>query len=488
MPGPRPLPALTRLCNAALLGALATAAPALRADPVPVTVLHGFTGSAGDAAMPGSAPTLGTDGNFYGVTPQGGLNQMGAIYQTLPDGSTHTLFSFPQDGSAGVRPVQHLVRDAHNNFYGMANGGPAGAHGVVFKVTPSGQYTVLHAFAADGTEGTVLDNGLVMGADGALYGVASCGGATYPWACGGTFFRIRTDGTQFSVRYNFPPGADGQAATPQARLAKGADGNFYGIAASYYSGSTPGYGALYRITPAGVATTLTGFTDGHLEAPTGTPQIDSAGLIHFFGSARDSSMWGRVYRFDLSTGVLSTLHQFNGADGVVGGSDQLLLGQDGRLYGVAIHGGSHSAGFGSEPYGTVFSLGLDGSFNLLHDFGAPQDAADPQGAVFTAKDGSLWGTSTTSTIQSTPGTIYRMTPPTETLTVRPKSITVGQKATLTWSSTASTDCAATGAWVAGALNTSGSTTVVPGAVGTYYYTMTCTGAGSVVRTVSLTVH
>ena len=69
------------------------------------------------------------------------------------------------------------------------------------------------------------------------------------------------------------------------------------------------------------------------------------------------------------------------------------------------------------------------------------------------------------------------TPPSVTIGVANPNLTAGQSTTLTWSSTDTTTCTASGAWV-GLKGTSGgpqSTGVLP--AGTYTYTLTCTGPG-----------
>jgi hypothetical protein len=65
--------------------------------------------------------------------------------------------------------------------------------------------------------------------------------------------------------------------------------------------------------------------------------------------------------------------------------------------------------------------------------------------------------------------------PTVTLSIKPTSITLGQSATLTWSSTNATTCTASGAW-SGAENTSGTLAVTPGAAGNATYMLSCSGA------------
>jgi lysophospholipase L1-like esterase len=58
----------------------------------------------------------------------------------------------------------------------------------------------------------------------------------------------------------------------------------------------------------------------------------------------------------------------------------------------------------------------------------------------------------------------------------PSNITVGGGATLTWSSTNATACAASGAW-SGTQPSSGTTRVAPATAGVYTYTLICSGTG-----------
>jgi uncharacterized protein (TIGR03118 family) len=67
--------------------------------------------------------------------------------------------------------------------------------------------------------------------------------------------------------------------------------------------------------------------------------------------------------------------------------------------------------------------------------------------------------------------------PTVTLSVSPTSITAGQSATLTWSSTQAASCTASGAW-SGSQAATGSQAVTPTTSGSVTYTLTCTGTST----------
>jgi hypothetical protein len=78
-------------------------------------------------------------------------------------------------------------------------------------------------------------------------------------------------------------------------------------------------------------------------------------------------------------------------------------------------------------------------------------------------------------------------PPSVTLTVSPASITAGQTATLTWSSTNASTCSASGDW-SGEESTSGSLATSPPGPGTYTYTLTCSsGSQDKMQSATLTV-
>src|SRR3954462_13725368 len=59
----------------------------------------------------------------------------------------------------------------------------------------------------------------------------------------------------FTTVYSFP----GEEAKPTTAVLVGDDGNFYGTTGD---GGATGQGAVYRVTPDGVVTTLYSFTDG----------------------------------------------------------------------------------------------------------------------------------------------------------------------------------------------------------------------------------
>jgi uncharacterized repeat protein (TIGR03803 family) len=91
----------------------------------------------------------------------------GVVFKLDPSGNETILFRFK--GKSGKRPVAGLIRDADGNLFGTTEGGGSLGFGVLFKLDPSGKETVLHTF--DNSDGGPL-GGLVRDAAGNLYGAA----------------------------------------------------------------------------------------------------------------------------------------------------------------------------------------------------------------------------------------------------------------------------------------------------------------------------
>ena len=71
-----------------------------------------------------------------------------------------------------------MVRDAQGNLYGTTEeGGPIGA-GVVYEITGDGKEKILHSFCSGDCLDGAYPNGLIMDAEGNLYGTAAAAAPT----------------------------------------------------------------------------------------------------------------------------------------------------------------------------------------------------------------------------------------------------------------------------------------------------------------------
>ena len=216
-----------------------------------------------NGASPFSPPIEGSDGNFYGVTADGGASNFGTFYQLTPTGVLTPLYSFTGTGD-GATPSSPLVEGPDGNFYGASGSNGAvtaanGGNGTIFMITPAGALTTLHVFtsATDGANPT----GLFLASDGNLYGDATSGGAN----SSGTIFRVTRTGT-FTTLYSFK--ATGDGISPQASLFQANDGNFYGTTSG---GGASQDGTVFKLALQPVLAAPVQLTPSAVSVPLGSP-------------------------------------------------------------------------------------------------------------------------------------------------------------------------------------------------------------------------
>jgi uncharacterized repeat protein (TIGR03803 family) len=185
-----------------------------------VTALYSFAAGTTDGNSP-NALLLGSDGNFYGTTGSGGADGYGTVFRITPAGLETILYSFKGGTTDGRAPNVALIQGSDGNFYGTTYFGGVNDLGTAFKITPVGVETVLHSFAGGTTDGLGSFSSLIQGTDGNFYGT-SAGGGTFGH---GTLFRITPTGGE-TVLYSFEGGLDG---SNPGGIAQGSDGIFYGI-------------------------------------------------------------------------------------------------------------------------------------------------------------------------------------------------------------------------------------------------------------------
>jgi uncharacterized repeat protein (TIGR03803 family) len=148
--------------------------------------LLSFVSSSGGGYFPRGQLIFDPAGNLYGTTEFGGEypNEGGTVFEMSVSGGGWTItggYSLPGSTEHGG-PLAGLVRDSAGNLYGTAFQLGSNNVGLVFKLTPSNggwTYTLLHEFSV-GDGGDFPVGGLVLDAQGNLYGTAGGGGA-YGW-------------------------------------------------------------------------------------------------------------------------------------------------------------------------------------------------------------------------------------------------------------------------------------------------------------------
>jgi uncharacterized repeat protein (TIGR03803 family) len=361
-------------------------------------------------ASPGPV-VQGFNGNFYGTTPMDGEHGDGSIFEVTPQGGLSGIYSFcSQAGCADGEFPWGLVQATDGNLYGTTQGTTSGPYGTVFKVTPTGELTTLHTFCSEKNcaDGQNPYGGLIQASNGNFYGITFFGGANldvagcYDMGCG-VLFEVTPAG-EFTVVYNFcskPNCADG--ANPISTLVQGSNGNFYGVT---FEGGAADAGTVFEVTPAGKLTTLYSFCARVSSCPDGQGPngLVQAGDGNFYGTTAYGGVTGynNGTFFEINAaGKFSTLYSFC-ADGVCSDganpNSGLMQGTSGKFYGTTYCGGlSNSCNDFSYGPGTVFEISSTGTLTTIHYFCSETNCDDGQGPTASpvqGTSGKIYGTAT----------------------------------------------------------------------------------------------
>jgi uncharacterized repeat protein (TIGR03803 family) len=351
---------------------------------------------------------LQTREGVYVTARAGGLHDRGAVVYRPWIGRLRVLHSF--DYAEGI-PIGGVVEGGDGALYGVTNTGGAHGHGIAYRLTKRGALTVLHAFTRD--EGGPPSNTLLRANDGNFYGTTAGvynDPAAVPWYAwqfihGGSVFRMTPSGT-VTILHAFSGKADG--AQPRAPLIQSRGGDLYGTTSQLYDTSSIYYypyvtGTVFRVSLGGAFTTLANLTEAHAD-PQGRLVEGESGV--FYGTAAEVgrrlgvSYSGSVFRVT-ATGEVTDIHTFGryapggfpppppdpaGMNLLTG----LIPASDGGFYGTTNRGGANDLG-------TIFHIAPAGSVRVLHDFEA--DEGSPPWQLSLTPTGALLGTS--------PSTIFR---------------------------------------------------------------------------------
>lgn len=415
-----------RACVIGACALLASSAAPMAVSADSLKIIHTFV-SIRKGVRPQSALTSDSTGTLYGTTYTGGASGDGTVYQlTPPSGGSKkwiqkVLHHFSKSGKNGALPDTGVILDAQGNLYGTAVQGGINDAGMVFElVRPANdgdpwKEVVLHRFTG-GTDGGSPHDTLVFGPDGALYGTTGFGGTLGA----GTVFRLSPQDSghwKETVLFNF--GNDAGGGYPYSTPAFDRAGNLYGTT---LNGGNASNGVVFELSPPSGGGTLWTETVLHSfdDATDGVQPrvgvlIDSAGNLYGTTEEGGSIGYGVVFEVSPPAGgsgawTETILHNFGfSPDGGSPYYSRLVMDGGGNLYGTSQVGGTlHN--------GVVFKLApparRDGEWteSVLHTFAGNPDGSQPEAGLMLGADGSLYGTTFFGGTDSDTGTVFQVTP------------------------------------------------------------------------------
>ncbi|HTR40402.1 MAG TPA: choice-of-anchor tandem repeat GloVer-containing protein [Pseudomonadales bacterium] len=340
------------------------------------------------ATAQAGAYTVTITNSFGKVTVTNVLSVISPPWLT-PGVNVQNAYSFTAayDGSGAIG----MTADGNGNFFGTQQYGGTNDWGGVFEFTPgTTNFTVLWSFT-DGDDGAEPAAAPTVGSDGNIYGTSSGDNAENL----GAVFSLDTFG-DFNVLHTFTGVPDG--ANPSGTLLETSPGVFYGTT---FAGGSGNQGTIFQVTSDGDCNIIHSFNNTDGSGP--NDGLVLAGDGHYYGTTAWGGINGgngTIYRLNADQTVTS-LFSFNGANGI-NPSDNLVVGQDGKLYG-------RTEGGGDNGDGTIFSIATNGVFQSLFSFGGT-NGIRPHAALFAGNDGNFYGATAAGGTNGQDGVIYEITP------------------------------------------------------------------------------
>jgi len=327
------------------------------------TILHNFSRGSTDGFEPAGV-VIDKDGNLYGQTTAGGLNNRGTVFELTPRGNGEWTESIVYNFCSLVRcadggsPESAPTPNATGGLYGVTGGSP----GTAYQLTPGANgwtFTLLYTFCSqpDCADGSDPDGSLILDKKGNLYGETSGGGITNG-ECGG-------HGCDLAFALQQQTGG-GWKEVVLHEFGSGNDGYFPGGGVTLHGnalyGSTEGGGGMGCLnTGCGTVFELTrgsgktineqilhdfGANGAQGTSPLGGVTFDPRGNLFGItgGGGSPSCECGIVYGMQPETsGKFQVLHSFIGSDG---GDPEygLTIDSKGNLYGTTLSGGPNNGG------------------------------------------------------------------------------------------------------------------------------------------------
>ncbi|HEX5397669.1 MAG TPA: choice-of-anchor tandem repeat GloVer-containing protein, partial [Verrucomicrobiae bacterium] len=244
-------------------------------------------------------------------------------------------------------------------------------------------YGVLYSFSVSGSDGESCYSALMQGSNGKFYGTTLVGGTNNA----GTVFRLDSDGANYAILHSFGSSPD-DGRNPHAATIQASDGRLYGTTEQ---GGQNNLGTVFAINSnGGEYKIIHEFAGGSEDGawPDAELVLGNDGALYGTTGYGGNRNGGTVFKISTNGLTYSVLHNFS-ADASDGRHPLagLMQAGNGLFYGTTQFGGTNNLG-------TVFAINSDGTaYAVLHSFsGVPEDGQGPFADLLQCEDGLLYGT------------------------------------------------------------------------------------------------
>lgn len=314
-----------------------------------------------------------SDGNLYGTTSQGGANNMGVLFQFNTSISSYTKKLDFDEATNGSFP-KTLIQGPDGMLYGTAGGGSASG-GVLFQFDIATSNFTKRIDFNSAINGKDLQGSLLYASDKMLYGMTTYGGMYDK----GVLFQFDPSNSTYYKKIDFDEVTNG--STPYGSLIQATDGMLYGMT---FLGGVNDMGVIFKFNPVNSSyTKLFDFNGTNGKLPYGSLIQATDGMLYGMTYQGGVNNQGVLFQFDPAVSSYTKKYDFDAMDGRIP-YGSLIQASDGKLYGTTVYGGTTGKGvlFQFDP--------TSSSYTKKFDFGGP-NGNFPYGSLIQASDGNLYG-------------------------------------------------------------------------------------------------
>ena len=102
-------------------------------------LIASFTGTSGAelGSHPNGSLVIDNSGNIFGTTASGGVNNNGTLFEIFSNNSFKTLVSFKSSSTVGNTPIGQLILDSSGKLFGVTANGGKNNVGTLFEFDPN---------------------------------------------------------------------------------------------------------------------------------------------------------------------------------------------------------------------------------------------------------------------------------------------------------------------------------------------------------------
>ncbi len=330
---------------------------------------------------------------IWGVSQTGGIDQIGSVFNLMDTGLDYQFKSEFINSQEGEKSKSHLVLGSDGAYYGITSEGGTNNDGTIFRYSEENGFEVLYNLSS-GTDGKKGEGDMVEINNGVFVGSTLQGGQYGA----GTLFQFSTT-NGYSVLHHFNSGVDG--ANPTGGLGfDNVQAKIYGVCSN---GGNGNFGTCFAYSFATGYQVIHQFSGGAGGSyPLGGVVLASDGLLYGTTQSGGANSQGSIFKLNPASNTFATIYNIS-----AGASDgrypygNLLESSPGVFLGTCLEGGTSGTG-------TVFKVTSDGVFTRLKSLQPTQNGGFPKTGLGKSDDGKFYGVTEFGGINGF-GTIYTIT-------------------------------------------------------------------------------